>query len=171
MKWTDEIPNDVGSIVELLKKHDCFWSVVIELLFCIYCFVMFVVNDWDVDLLVIALGSFVISAKTIELAFAKDRAGRFEAKTMDLADGLVVKEHEVERLTLELETAQAALVEAKKPNTHYSGCIQTGLAQVESSAIASTIDVATSEAPLPKPKRKPAPRGTRKPKTKNENKN
>lgn len=103
--------------------------------------------------------------------FLFEKQSVLQTELADAQDDLIVKEHEVERLTLELETTQAALLEAKKPNTHYSGYVQTGLAQVESSAIASTIDVATSEAPLPKPKRKPAPRGTRKPKTKNENKN
>ena len=88
-------------------------------------------------------GDYVMCGYKEELELAK-------ATLADVQDDLVVKEHEVERLALELETAQAALV--------------------ESSAIASTIDVVASEAPLPKPKRKPAPRGTRKPKTKNENK-
>lgn len=88
-------------------------------------------------------GDYVMCGYKEELEVAK-------ATLADVQDDLVVKEHEVERLALELETAQATLV--------------------ESSAIASTIDVAASEAPLPKPKRKPAPRGTRKPKTKNENK-
>lgn len=108
-------------------------------------------------------GDYVMCGYKEELELAK-------ATLADVQDDLVVKEHEVERLALELETAQAALVEAKKPRKNYVGYVQTGLAQVESSAIASTIDVAASEAPLPKPKRKPAPRGTRKPKTKNENK-
>ena len=96
---------------------------------------------------------------------------KYKGQLADAQDDLCISKHEVERLTLELETAQAALLEAKKPRRNYSGYVQTGLAQMESSAIASTIDVAVSEAPLPKPKRKPAPRGTRKPKTKNENKN
>lgn len=170
MSWTDEIPNDVGRVVELLKKRDCFWSVVIELLFSIYCIVMFVVNDWDVYHLVIALGSFVISADTINLAFAKERVEKVEGTVADMEDELIVKKHEVERLTLELETAQAALAEAKEPKKNHSGYVQAGSVQVESSAIASTIDVATAEVPKPKSKRRPAPK--RKPKqTENVNEN
>ena len=81
------------------------------------------------------------------LCMEKEEHELTKATLADTQDDLCISKHEVERLTLELETAQAALV--------------------ESSAIASAIDIATSEAPLPKPKRKPAPRGTRKPKTKN----
>ena len=156
-------------LVNLLKKHG-YWrtSLVVFIVMCAS-IVMAIVYANAVAI-VNATWCGVSIFSNYMLCIEKEEHEYTKGRWADTQDDLIVKYHEVERLTLELETAQAALVEAKKPKMHYSGYVQTGLAQVESSAIASTIDVATSEAPLPKPKRKPAPRGTKKPKTKNENK-
>lgn len=157
-------------IVNLFKKHD-YWTVSLWLFVaaCISLVVGLVFADWSA--LVNAIWSSVSIFSIYMLCMEKEEHESTKEKWADTQDDLCISKHEVERLTLELETTQAALLEAKKPKMHYSGYVQTGFAQVESSAIATTIDVATTEAPLPKPKRKPAPRGTRKPKTKNENKN
>lgn len=135
--------------IGLLRKHKRLWvvnsafvamflTIILsilwaqpELIFC--CFFLLIMISWEMS-----------------DVFLFEKQSVLQTELADAQDNLIVKEHEVERLTIELETAQAALV--------------------ESSAIASSIDVAASEAPLPKPKRKPVPRGTRKPKTKNENK-
>ena len=81
----------------------------------------------------------------------------------NLRDKLCLSEHKVERLTSELETTQASLLEAKRlKNT------------IKQKAAPIAVEASTEEIPVmeiaPKPKRKTAPRGTKKPKTKNENK-
>lgn len=154
MSWTDEIPNDVGSVVELLKKHNCFGSVIFELLFCICCAVTFIVNDWDVYSLVIALGSFVISAKTIELAFAKERVEKVEETAADLTDKLIIKKHEAERLAIELDAAQEAFMDCKRRREEQ----EARMKEQAGEAIPAATDTAPSEAPKPKPKRRPAPK-------------
>ena len=95
---------------------------------------------------------------------------KYKGQLADAQDNLIVKEHEVERLVSELETAHTALEDMQKPKKNHSGYIQTGFSQIESGLAPKTASIDTAEAPLPKPKRKPARRGTRKPKTKNENK-
>lgn len=81
----------------------------------------------------------------------------------NLRDKLCLAEHEVERLTLELETTQAALLEAKAPKN-------TTPQKAEAIAEEVSAEEPSVKETASKPKRKPAPRGTRKPKTKNENK-
>lgn len=135
--------------VNLFKKHG-YWrtSLVVFIVMCAS-IVMTIVYANAVAI-INAVWCGMIICSNYMLCMEKEEHELTKATLADTQDDLCISKHEVERLTLELETAQAALV--------------------ESSAIASAIDVATSEAPLPKPKRKPAPRGTRKPKTKNENK-
>ena len=81
----------------------------------------------------------------------------------NLRDKLCLSEHKVERLTLELETTQAALLKVK---------MQMDTTRQKEVDIAEEVsaDEPSDKEVAPKPKRKPAPRGTRKPKTKNENK-
>ena len=109
MSWTDENLDDIHSVIAILKKHGYYWSVVFEILFSLYCIVMFVVDDWVLYHLVIALGSFVISVKTIELALAKERVDKVEGIVANLEDKLCLSEHDVARLKLELDTVQTAL--------------------------------------------------------------
>lgn len=155
--------------IGLLRKHKRLW--VVNLAFV----AMFLISILSIllaqpELTVICFFLLIMTIWEISDVFLFEKQSILQTELADAQDDLCISKHEVERLTLELETAQAALLEAKKPRRNYSGYVQTGLAQMESSAIASTIDVAAAEAPFPKPKRKPAPRGTRKPKTKNENK-
>ena len=81
----------------------------------------------------------------------------------NLRDKLCLSEHKVERLTSELETAQAALLRVKTPRN-------TTPQKAEAIAEEVSAEESSDKEVAPKPKRKPAPRGTRKPKTKNENK-
>lgn len=155
--------------IGLLRKHKRLW-VVNSAFVAMFLIIILSILLAQPELIVCCFFLLIMISWEMSDIFLFEKQSVLQTELADAQDDLIVKEHEVERLTLELETAQAALVEAKKPNTRYSGYVQTGLAQVESSAIASSIDVAASEAPLPKPKRKPAPRGTRKQKTKNENK-
>lgn len=156
-------------IVNLFKKHD-YWTVSLWLfvIACMSLVVGLVFADWSA--LVNAMWSSVSIFSIYMLCMEKEEHESTKEKWADTQDDLCISKHEVERLTLELETTQAALVEAKKPKMHYSGYVQTGLAQVESGLAPKTASIDTAEANTLKPKRKPAPRGTRKPKTKNENK-
>lgn len=154
MKWIKEQWDLLG--VYSMKFHVCIHAAL-----CVYFVVRSFYSEENYEtgfMLITALFFVSIIVMDFIVTNYSHLCDKYKGQLADAQDDLIVKEHEVERLTLELETAQAALLEAKK------------LRRNESSAIASTIDVATSEAPLPKPKRKPAPRGTRKPKTKNENK-
>lgn len=109
MNWTDELNDEnFSGVVEKLKKHGYFGDVVFEALFGAYCAVMFLVNDWDIWHLIVALASVAIIARTLELTYTKERAEKIEINAMDLADELVVKEHEVERLQQELEACKEA---------------------------------------------------------------
>ena len=159
----------IVTIITLLHKYKRFWIVNLVLVasLCL-AFASYLPDSFE--LIYGSIFLLVMAAWEISDVFLFERKAIVENELADTKDKLCLAEHEVERLATELETTQEALLEAKKPKKNYVDYVQTGLAQVESSAIASTIDVATAEAPLPKPKRKPAPRGTRKPKTKNENK-
>ena len=182
MKWTKEVEEgNFDGIIGKLKKHGYFWSFVFEVLFACYCTIMFIVDEWNFWYLLLVLASVGILSRTIELAFTKERAETSEAKAMDLTDDLIVKTRENERLTLELETTQSVLKEAKTPrNTtpqkaeaiaeevSAEGHIAVGKGKAVTYTQKKGSEV--SETPTNVPKRKPAPRGTRKPKTKNENK-
>lgn len=101
-------------------------------------------------------GDYVMCGYKEELELAK-------ATLADTQDDLCISKHEVERLTLELETTQAALLESKTPRN-------TTPQKAEAIAEEVSAEEPSVKEATPKPKRKPAPRGTRKPKTKNENK-
>ena len=156
-------------LVSLFKKHD-YWTVSLWLFVaaCISLVVGLVYADWSA--LVNAIWSSVSIFSIYMLCMEKEEHESTKGKWADAQDDLCISKHEVERLTLELETTQAALVEAKKPKKNHSGYVQTGFSQIESGLAPKTASIDTAEANALKPKRKPAPRGTRKPKTKNENK-
>ena len=156
--------------IGLLRKYKRLWVVntafvaifligILSILFAqpeliVCCFFLLIMISWEMS-----------------DVFLFEKQSVLQAELADAQDDLIVKEHEVERLTSELETAQAALIEAKKPKKNHSGYVQTGFSQIESGLAPKTASIDTAEANDLKSKRKPAPRGTRKPKTKNENKN
>lgn len=140
-------------LVNLFKKHG-YWAVSL-FLFVVACvsLVLFIVFANGIAL----VNAVWCSANIYGIyVICKEKEYHLVTKEQlaDARDQLCLTKHEVERLTLELETTQAALLKAK------AGPVSEEVSAEESSV----------KEPSPKPKRRPAPRGTRKPKTKNENK-
>lgn len=148
--------------IGLLRKYKRLWVVntafvaiffigILSILFAqseliVCCFFLLIMISWEMS-----------------DVFLFEKQSVLQAELADAQDRLIVKEHEVERLTLELETTQAALLKVKK-QMNAARQKEVDIAEEVSAEESSDKEVA------PKPKRKPAPRGTRKPKTKNENK-
>lgn len=156
-------------LVNLFKKHG-YWQTNLVVFIVMCASIVMAVVYANAVAMVNAIWCGVSIFSNYMLCMEKEEHEYTKGRWADTQDDLIVKEHEVERLTLELETAQAALVEAKKPRRNHSGYVQTGFSQIESGLAPKTASIDTAEANALKPKRKPAPRGTRKPKTKNENK-
>ena len=166
MKWIKEQWDLLG--VYSMKFHVCIHAAL-----CVYFVVrsFYSKENYEMGFMLITALFFVsIIVMDFIVTNYSHLCDKYKGQLADAQDDLIVKEHEVERLTLELETAQAALVEAKKPKKNHSGYVQTGFSQIESGLAPKTASIDTAEANALKPKRKPASRGTRKPKTKNENK-
>ena len=156
-------------LVNLFKKHG-YWRTNLVVFIVMCASIVMAIVYANAVAMVNAIWCGVSIFSNYMLCMEKEEHEYTKGRWADTQDDLIVKYHEVERLTLELETAQAALAEAKKPKKNHSGYVQTGFSQIESGLAPKTASIDTAEANAPKPKRKPAPRGTRKPKTKNENK-
>lgn len=156
-------------LVNLFKKHG-YWRTNLVVFIVMCASIVMAIVYANAVAMVNAIWCGVSIFSNYMLCMEKEEHEYTKGRWADTQDDLIVKYHEVERLTLELETAQAALVEAKKPKKNHSGYVQTGFSQIESGLAPKTASIDTAEANALKPKRKPAPRGTRKPKTKNENK-
>lgn len=154
--------------IGLLRKYKRLWVVntafvaifligILSILFAqpeliVCCFFLLIMISWEMS-----------------DVFLFEKQSVLQTELADAQDNLIVKEHEVERLTLELEIAKAELGIVKE-------AFKEGEKQWEQAAkktketVNQTEDTPSVTEQKPKPKRKPAPRGTRKPKTKNENK-
>lgn len=152
-----------SNTVGLLRKYKRLWVVntaIAGIVAFIISSVVFEQYEWMYfAFLLVLLTNWEISD-----VFLFEKRKQVQLELADVKDKLCLSEHKVERLTQELEVAQAALLDAKKPKNATSQ---------KAEAVAEEILVEESSVKeiAPKPKRKPAPRGTRKPKTKNENKN
>ena len=152
----------IVTIITLLHKYKRFWTVNMVLVASLgLAFASYLPGCFD--LIYVSIFLLVMAAWEISDVLLFERKAIVENELADTKDKLCLSEHEVERLTSELETAQAALLKVKKQ-------MDTTPQKAEAIAEEVSADEPSVKESAPKPKRKPAPRGTRKPKAKNENK-
>lgn len=149
--------------VGLLRKYKRLWVVITAIAgtaaFTIPS-IIFEQYEW----MYLAFLLVLMTGWEISDVFLFEKREQVQLELADVKDKLCLSEHKVERLTQELEVAQAALLEAKTPRNTTPQKAEA-VAEDISSEESSVKEIA------PKPKRKPATRGTRKQRPKNENKN
>ena len=152
----------IVTIITLLHKYKRFWTVNLALVASLSLAFTSYLSDC-IELIYGSILLLVMAAWEISNVFLFERKAIVENELADTKDKLCLSEHKAERLTSELETTQAALLEAKR----LKNTITQKAAPI---AVETTTEGVSVKEIAPKSKRKPAPRGTKKPKTKNENK-